>query len=195
MLALAKVNRKDVFYDLGSGRGLVVRIAGTEFIPRKAIGVESDRRAHERARMTALRHLSKSELGRIDFWYRYLDDPDIDYSDATVVYNSLEEDEDEVVLYKRAFRKRLRVVKKDLPFVSFEPSSVSRRHSSCWFFVMKFPLKKVRSKRKWASLVLGKTNTTMKDVYCYYWRQLRRRKIDKPDVGVGHLKNLVSKRF
>ncbi|MBU5682713.1 MAG: SAM-dependent methyltransferase [Candidatus Aenigmatarchaeota archaeon] len=40
MLKLAKVNRKDVLYDLGSGDGRVLRIAVKEFKVKKAIGIE-----------------------------------------------------------------------------------------------------------------------------------------------------------
>lgn len=40
MLKLAKVNRKDVLYDLGSGDGRVLRIAVKEFKIKKAIGIE-----------------------------------------------------------------------------------------------------------------------------------------------------------
>ncbi|MFH7903012.1 MAG: hypothetical protein QXQ19_00895, partial [Candidatus Aenigmatarchaeota archaeon] len=40
MLKLAKVNRRDVLYDLGSGDGRVLRIAVKEFKVKKAIGIE-----------------------------------------------------------------------------------------------------------------------------------------------------------
>ncbi|MBI2084621.1 MAG: class I SAM-dependent methyltransferase [Candidatus Aenigmarchaeota archaeon] len=42
MLKLAKVSKKDVVYDLGSGDGRIVRIAAKEF-GAKAVGVEKNR--------------------------------------------------------------------------------------------------------------------------------------------------------
>jgi len=196
MLRLAKVGKRDVLYDLGSGRGLVVRLAAAEFSTKKAIGVEVEKDAHERARRIALRQLSKGKLRKVDFWYRNFDDRDIDHSDATVVYNSLEENEWEISFYKKAFRrKRLRVIKKDLPFVSYEPTAISSENRSCWFFAMRFPLTKIRSPEKWASIVLGKPNAEMKDVYRYYLRQVRRRNIKRSEDSIKHLRRLVAIRF
>lgn len=40
MLRLAKVNKNDIVYDLGSGDGKVLRIATKEFKVKKAVGIE-----------------------------------------------------------------------------------------------------------------------------------------------------------
>jgi hypothetical protein len=60
-----------------------------------------------------------------------------DYDDATVVYNSLIEEDDEIEIYKKRFNtKRLRLIKKDLPLVGYSPYLVSRDLEDSWFFFL-----------------------------------------------------------
>ncbi len=136
------------------------------------------------ARSNAFDQLSKSELRRIDFWLgSYQSDEDdgsdllYNYEDATVVYDSfIEEDDDEIDFYKDRFiTKKLRVIKKDLPLVGYEPYRANRDHIDSWFFMHKFPLKKVRNRDQWAKLVMGREDAVIGDVFKYYLVQWAKR--------------------
>lgn len=64
-------------------------------------------------------------------------------------------------------------------------------------FPNEIPLKKMRDKDKWAQLVIGDKNATIKDVYAYYREQLRYRGTVEEDIA-SNLKRLqyrVSQRF
>lgn len=74
MLAFAKIDNDDVFFDLGCGKGLAVRLAVTYGHAKKAIGVEVEPETYERARINAIRALSKPQLERTDFWLGHYDD-------------------------------------------------------------------------------------------------------------------------
>jgi hypothetical protein len=173
----------------------------------KAIGVEIEREEYDLARKNAINRLAKSQLKIIDFWFaRYDSDEDdgygnslYDYGDATIVYNSLIEEENEIQFYKDRFNtKRLRLIKKDLPLVSYEPDCVNRDNNDCWFFLHKFPLKnkKLKSKDNWARSVLGTTDAKIDDVFRYYRRQWGKR-VSRNEVSEksSHLKKLVCFRF
>jgi hypothetical protein len=182
MLRLARVTKRDVFLDLGCARGLAVRVAVRDFGVKRAIGVEKNFHYYEAARRLALGSLTRAELERVDFWLGDLNSEDwsrddnayvLDFKKATVVYDSLGQSAGDILFYKRRLRRSARLVKKDLPLVGYKPSALSRESRGCWFFLMRFPLKRVRSETEWCYYVLGERGRTMKDVYSYYRRQLR----------------------
>jgi hypothetical protein len=209
MLKLAKVNSKDIFCDIGCGDGITIRLALSYAHAKQAIGVESDYTNYLTALKSAIRSLPKSQLERIEFWLGNIDNEEttegkyiFDYSKVTVVYNSLNEDDDEIPLYGERFNTRkhsLKIVKKDLPLVGYVPVSRSEECADCWFFLMRAPLSKYRigSKNKWAVSLLGRSNATIEDVYDYYERQLLNRDTSRKDAkrAVADLKRLVCYRF
>lgn len=198
MLRLANVGKHDVFYDLGSGNGRVVRMAVIEAKAKEAIGIENDADRFCRSRIIAKRELTKKQLKRIDFVNLNIEE--VDFSDATVVYEGHDESKGERKLYKSVFKnKRVKIVKRDLPLVSYRPFAVDRTSVRCWFFLMLNPLHKykTRNRNEWASHVIGKKNASMKDVYTYYDRQMKKRGIVKKDriASLRNLKKLVRERF
>jgi len=68
LISLAKFNTKDIFFDLGSATGKVVREVVKQTNVKMAIGIESDFKKYEKARKCAIQELTKDELNRIDFW-------------------------------------------------------------------------------------------------------------------------------
>src|SRR3970282_1749563 len=74
-LTLAKVTKKDVVYDLGSGDGRVVGLAVRSFGARRGVGGELVERLVEQARQ----EWPEAKFIHADF-------RDVDISDATLVY-------------------------------------------------------------------------------------------------------------
>ena len=196
LLELGKLGPSDVFVDLGSGTGKVVMRAAQVYKVRLAIGVELEVRSRERARLDAIKLLNKEQLSRVDFWLGDIHSEDFEYDRVTVVYNSFEEDEEEVPLYREKFPRRFRLLKKDLPLVGYAPSGAVRRGRT-WFFRMDFPLTRVRSKAKWANLVMGRPNSTVEDVYDHYRNVWKKRGTTAKDarIGLNKLEGLLLKRF
>jgi hypothetical protein len=204
LLRLGNVGKKDVFYDLGCGDGLTVCMAITDSHAKKAIGVEVDRGNFEEACSYAIDELSKAQLKKVRFWLGYIHNVDtdddkliFDYSDGTVVYWSLEEDRRDVAFYKERLNHKVRIIRKDLPLVGYKPDGASREDSDCWFFLNKFPLKKMKNRDEWAKEVLGSDKVTIKDVFKYYRKQLRSRNTEEEGLrnSLRRLRRLVSSRF
>ena len=205
LLKLVRVGKRDTFYDLGCGDGLAVCMAVSHGHAKRAIGVESDRGNFEEACRLAVDRLRKGELKKVNFWFGDFRNEDsdgygghmYDYSDATVVYHSLEEMEEDVAFYKHRLDKKVRIVRKDLPLVGYEPISVNREDPDCWFFLHRFPLKRVRSKDSWARLVLGRDEASIDDVLAYVRDQLESRNTIEGDIrsSLRELKKLVCFRF
>ena len=110
LIKLANLHPNDVFYDLGSARGRVIIALAKETQIKKAIGIEYERELYDKARRYAHDELTIGQLKKIDFWFGNIDfeadDGDgyfYDLSDATVVYNSTDEDEDTIRHLKRLF--------------------------------------------------------------------------------------------
>lgn len=198
MLKLASICRNDIFYDLGSGHGKIIRMIVKERNPEQAIGIENDVYRFWRSVMNAKRYLSKKELSKIYFWCIDMDYAEL--SDASIIYNGLEEDNNEINLYKNKFGKKgVKIIKKDLPLISYRPVAVNRDNPYCWFFLMKYPLHryKTRDKNKWASYVLGRNNVSIRDVYDYYDKQMKKREIIPSErrMALNAVKRLVRERF
>ncbi|HYW83161.1 MAG TPA: class I SAM-dependent methyltransferase, partial [Spirochaetia bacterium] len=81
LLTLARATKRDVFYDLGCGRGQLCVVAVKEFGVKKAVGIEMHAgRARKAAEYVEKLGLSdKIEIRNEDFM-------DSDIGDATVVY-------------------------------------------------------------------------------------------------------------
>lgn len=199
LIDLADFKKTDVFYDLGSGRGRIIRTV-SKYVKR-AIGVEAEKKYYEASRKLSLRKISQTQLKKIEFWlgeFSYGDDEcyEYDISNATVVYNSLvEEDNSEVMYYRNQLVDNVKIIKKDLPLVGYTTIRANRNSSRCWFFLMKTPLRKykIKSKKKWSQLVLGKENVSIDDVYNYYRKVWKRRGEKRFDIN--YLKKLVKKRL
>jgi methylase of polypeptide subunit release factors len=116
LIKLAKFTEKDVFYDRGSGEGRVVIQVAKLTKVKKSIGIEAYRKPYKIARENANNQLTLEQLRRVDFWFGEMksepmeDDYDSDYfydiSDATVIYNSLHEELDDLDYYKDMLKKR-----------------------------------------------------------------------------------------
>jgi len=172
-------------------------MAAEVFRVRLAIGIELEAESREKARLDAIKRLDKEQLTRVDFWLGDIHNDDFYYDDITIAYNSLEEDEQEIPLYRNKFpRGKFRLLKKDLPLVGYAPSAAVRGGRT-WFFRMDFPLTRVRSKSQWAKLVLGRPNSTIADVYEYYrnvWE--KRGTVQKENrIGMNRLEGLILNRF
>lgn len=125
MLNWLKLKKNDVFYDLGSGYGRVVRAAIKHGKVRKAVGIEHEDDRFCRAREIAKRTMSKKELKKIDFWLGDMEDFDI--SDATVIYEGHEPFEEDK-MYRKLLKgkKGVKIIKRHLPLVGYRPIDAQR---------------------------------------------------------------------
>ena len=196
LLVLARLRPSDVFADLGSGTGAVVIETAKASPVKKAIGVEIERSSREKARLDAIKALTQDQLKRTDFWFGDIYSDDFDYSDVTVVYNSFEEDEEDLPFYREKFSRRLKVVKKDFPLVGYKPNSAFRK-GPAWLFTTEFPPVRVKSKSQWAGMVLGRAEASIRDLYDYYHDVLARRGITRKEtaLALNGLERLVISRF
>lgn len=213
LLDFANAGKNDIFYDLGCGKGLPVIMAISYSKVKMAIGIESELEVYEYARKSAISKLSKKQLNRIDFSLGFIDSDHkrtdnsfiYDFSDGSIVYYSLEEDENDMEFYKKRLNwKKVKLIKKDIPLVGYE-SKANRANNDCWFFMMRFPFKRIKDKNMWASSVMGKDNSTVDDVYEYYKTLLEKRYVkigwtkkeahQDTSISIKNLKKLVCLRF
>lgn len=197
MLELAHITRQDVFYDLGSGSGRIVRTVVNTTKAKYVCGIEKDvTRFCDSVKITKQK-LSRRQLKKIDFWRA--DYKNYDFSDATVIYNGLTEEDEEIKTYEKVFQqKNVKIIKMDLPLVSYEPIA-SKFSRNTRFYLMQYPLKlhKLTNKNAWASYVLNDKDATIHDVYKYFHEILKRRRFAEYDIKgfERDLKNLIAKRF
>ena len=131
LINLANFGKKDIFYDLGCGIGKVVfEVAKTNVL--RSIGIESSKKYYEIAKNSLYRQIRNKRIQnykKIDFWLSTIDNQDIDndqkpvidFSDATVIYHSMDEDEDFISDLKSwSLWKKSRIIKKDIPLVGYE---------------------------------------------------------------------------
>lgn len=181
LINLANFGKKDIFYDLGCGIGKVVfEVAKTNVL--RSIGIESSKKYYEIAKNSLYRQIRNKRIQnykKIDFWLSTIDNQDIDndqkpvidFSDATVIYHSMDEDEDFISDLKSwSLWKKSRIIKKDIPLVGYESIS-NRKCNDCWFFLTNKNHKRIKSKKVWAKSVSNDFND-IDDVYDYYFRQL-----------------------
>lgn len=144
ILRLAQASKRDVFYDLGCGRGQLCIVAVKEFGVKRAVGIEMHRGRAAKARRT-VETLGLSD--RIDI--RDEDFMDSDLSEATIAYCGLTEEEDDVTHFGNILQPGTRFVTLFLPFVGVLPTATDYP-----FYRMDLPFRTTRGASSWASSVL-----------------------------------------
>jgi len=175
---LAKASRRDIFYDLGCGRGQLCVVAVSEFNVGRGVGLERLRRRAQRARrFVRNRRLSR----RIEIRNEEYQESKV--GDATIAYNGLTEELEELEFYERNLRNGCKLVTLFLPLVGVLPDAADYP-----FYLMKKPFKKTRSMSKWIEAVLSKKATLNQ-----FLQEIR----DDPDywTDLRVLKSLMRKRF
>ena len=144
ILRLAQASKRDVFYDLGCGRGQLCIVAVKEFGVKRAVGIEMHRGRAAKARRT-VEALGLSD--RIDI--RDEDFMDSDLSEATIAYCGLTEEEDDVEHFGNILQPGTRFVTLFLPFVGVLPTATDYP-----FYRMDLPFRTTRGASSWVSSVL-----------------------------------------
>jgi len=154
LLTLAKATKRDVFYDLGCGRGQLCVVAVTEFGVRKAVGIEMHAGRAEKAaeNVERLGLSDRIEIRNEDFM-------DSDIHDATVAYCGHYEIEGDVSHFERELSAGSRFVSLFLPFVGVIPTAADYP-----FYSMVVPFRKTRDASLWISKVLFR-KATADDLY------------------------------
>jgi len=154
ILHLAHATKRDVFYDLGCGRGQLCALAVAEFGVKRAVGIE----LHRGRAAKAAEHIHKLGLaGRIEI--RNEDFMESDFDDATIVYSGLSEMGEDVALFERKLKAGCRIVSLFLPFVGVLPAAADYP-----FYLMKVPFRKTKDPSLWTSKVLFK-KASLKEFY------------------------------
>ncbi len=193
MIELANISHDDIFYDLGSGYGRVVRTVVKRTAAKQAFGIEDDVERYCEAITITKRSLTKRQQKRTEFLCANYED--IDISAATVIYHGLSELQNDIHIYEKWFEsKQVKIIKMDLPLISYR---AIRRNGS--LFLMKYPLHEYKTlcKDEWASHVLDKENATIKELYDYYYNLLNDRGFKERELNesLNDLKELVKLRF
>jgi predicted RNA methylase len=144
ILNLARASEKDVFYDLGCGRGQLCVVAVTEFGVRKAVGIELHK---GRASKAAARIERLGLSGRVDI--RNEDFMESDLGDATIVFSGLGEIDEDLNHFERQVKPGCKVVSLFLPLVGVLPTATDYP-----FYLMTVPFRMTRDVSLWISKVL-----------------------------------------
>jgi hypothetical protein len=149
LLSLAGAMKKDVFYDLGCGRGQLCVVAVTEFGVKRAVGIEmhSGRAAKAAAYIERLGLSNRIEIRNEDFM-------DSDIREATVAYCGSYEEEGDVERFEEELGAGSRLVTLFLPLVGVLPTAAEYP-----FYSMELPFKKTTDASKWISKVLFRKAT------------------------------------
>ena len=149
LLRLAKATSRDVFYDLGCGRGQLCVVAVTEFGVKKAVGIE----LHTGRARKAAAYVEKLGLSdRIEI--RNEDFADSDLHEATIAYCGHYEMEEDVAHFESGLPVGARFVSLFLPFVGVIPTAADYP-----FYLMEVPFRKTRDVSLWISKVLFRRAT------------------------------------
>ncbi|TMI29554.1 methyltransferase domain-containing protein [Candidatus Bathyarchaeota archaeon] len=178
LLHLAQASKKDVFYDLGCGRGQLCIIAVSEFGVRHAVGIERLKSRAKKAEQR-VRHLGLSrqiEIRNEDFY-------DSDLYEATIAYNGLMEDFESLQFYEQSLKRECRLVTLSMPLVG-----VMLNSQDYPFYLMKIPFRKARSVSQWVQTVLSQ-KMPVKD----FFKEIA----EDPDywTDIRTLKALIRRRF
>jgi hypothetical protein len=147
LLRLAHASKRDVFFDLGCGRGQLCVVAVAEFGVKKAVGIE----LHRGRASKAVEHVRKLGLSdRIEIWNE--DYMESDLHEATIAYCGHTEVEEDLPHFEREMSGGSRFVSLFLPFVGVVPSGVDYP-----FYAMDLPFQKTRDLSLWISKVLSKS--------------------------------------
>ena len=207
IIRLARPTKNDIFYDLGSGYGEIVRYIFKNTKVKKAIGIESDPKRFLIAIEKTRDEFYKKDLKNIDFWC--VDYGDYDISDATIIYDGIDEisdfaslDNEPIKLYNKYFeKKKIRILKRDLPLIGYGPAKSLRDKKGSWFFLMKTPLDdyKIDRKEEWIESVFGKKDKTVSDIIRHYLAQYEKRDIKSSRIETSSLRRnverIMKKRF
>jgi predicted RNA methylase len=149
ILQLARASPKDIFYDLGCGKGQLCVVAVAEFGVKRAVGIEMHRgRAAKAAkRVHELGLTDRIEIRNEDFM-------ESDLYDATIVYSGLSETEEDIAYFEKKVRIGCRIVTLFLPFVGVLPEAADYP-----FYLMKIPFRKTKYVSLWTSTVLFRKAT------------------------------------
>ena len=149
ILQLALASSKDIFYDLGCGKGQLCVVAVAEFGVKRAVGIEMHRgRAAKAAkRVHELGLANRIEIRNEDFM-------ESDLHDATIVYSGLSETEEDIAYFEKKVRTGCRIVTLFLPFVGVLPEAADYP-----FYLMKVPFRKTEDVSLWTSKVLFRKAT------------------------------------
>lgn len=163
MFRLADLDKRDVFYDLGSGWGQTLIVALTEFKVKKAVGIEEDKERHsvcmERLKKwdridPTISLCGKSVLGDMDDLFRGRL-PEANLNEATVVFYGLATDtrlktklssrmsDGARLIYNCAFPEVM-PVKVDYPF-----------------YLSRIPFKRPPSELEWLTTVVRKPESSI----------------------------------
>jgi SAM-dependent methyltransferase len=154
LLTLARASEKDVFYDLGCGRGQLCVVAVTEFGVKRAVGIEM----HAGRARKAAEHVEGLGLSdRIEI--RNEDFMDSDIGDATVVYCGHYEVEGDVERFEKELGEGSRLVTLFLPFVGVVPTAADYP-----FYSMELPFRRTKDVSLWVSKVLFR-KATVEEMY------------------------------
>lgn len=203
---LAKPTKNDVFYDLGSGYGDLVRSFYTKTNVKRAVGLEVDYK-----RFLISVELTRDEFDRklknIDF--RCTEFQYYNFSDATIVYSGIDEvsndkqaDNVHLDIFNSLFsNNKIKIIKRDLPLIGYGYLDKIRDPNGSSFFLMQTPLKnhKIQNKTKWIEQVLGKKGKTTNDLVKYFINQYKKRGTSFSREKISELKKdferIASSRF
>jgi len=149
LLTLARATKRDVFYDLGCGRGQLCVVAVREFGVRRAVGIEmhAGRAAKAAAYVEKLGLSDRIEIRNEDF-------ADSDIHDATIAYCGHYEAEEDASRFDRELSYGSRFVTLFLPFVGVIPTAADYP-----FYLMEVPFRRTRDASLWISKVLFRSAT------------------------------------
>ncbi len=154
ILHLAQASKRDIFYDLGCGRGRLCIVSVAEFDVKKAVGIELHRGRAFKAEKS-IRRLGLAD--RIEIWNE--DFMESDLHDATIVFSGLEEIEADVAFFERKLKAGCRIVSLFLPFVGVLPAAADYP-----FYLMEMPFRKTKDVSLWTSKVVFR-KTSLDEFY------------------------------
>lgn len=207
IIKLSRPTKKDTFCDLGSGYGDVVRYIYSNTNVKRAVGLEMDILRFLVSVEKTRTEFKRKYLKKIDFWCA--DYRNYDISDATIIYDGVDEisdhpslDNDSVKLYRKYFKKKkIKIIKRDFPLVGYLSVKAIRDRKNSWFFLMKTPLDeyKIDSQEEWIEHVFNQKNKTVIDLAKYDLKAYKKRSVGLPKSGISqftkNFKRIAKKRF
>ena len=178
LLQLAKASKSDVFYDLGCGRAQLCIIAVSEFHVKRAVGIErlKSRAKKAQRRVKSLGLSRRIEIRNEEFY-------DSDLLEATIAYNGLMEEQEDLGFYETSLERRCKLVTLSMPLVGVLPNS-----QDFPFYLMKTPFMKTQNVSLWVAAVLSHRSSLEE-----FYKEID----DDPDFWTDGrmLKGLMSRRF
>ena len=140
---------EDIFYDLGCGYGTVCIAAAETHMPKKIIGVEA---RVENFLEATNRILEKDLEGKIILRNEFLEN--VDFSDATLIYYSVQPSLNHLSHIKKMIRKGCKIITPKIPLPSIIPTKEMSVQGSR-FFLMEGPLEEhiAKNSNEWAKTI------------------------------------------